>query len=311
MKLTNENNLPLSLSLWLVNSSYDAKSSIQSKVLSATTLLKPTRALLLADYNSDALTEDVTAYAAAARGNSIHDAAEKALTINYMDNMVKLGLQPTHKINPKTFDSPVGCIFTEFRASTEIDGYTITGKFDLVMDGHLHDFKTTSTYSYISGSRTEDYIAQCSIYAYLNPDKVIDKTFTINYIFTNWSRAQAEADPSYPQTPVLACEYDLLSNSEVETLIKNKIKEINYYSKLDPSQYPLCSDKELWLDPPKYKCYASAEAKRATKVFDTAAEAAAYCTAKGSKYFFKEVLGQPKRCAYCSCANICTQYNLL
>jgi len=49
---TNLNNLPLSISVWLADSDYDLTEPKENEV-SATTLLKPLKALILANQNKD------------------------------------------------------------------------------------------------------------------------------------------------------------------------------------------------------------------------------------------------------------------
>ena len=48
-------------------------------------------------------------------------------------------------------------VYFEKRTDRDLLGYTITGKFDMCLDGELHDFKSTSVWSYIMGGKDEDY----------------------------------------------------------------------------------------------------------------------------------------------------------
>ena len=59
----------------------------------------------------------------------------------------------------------------------------VSGKYDLVLDGQLSDYKSTSVWTYIYGSKVEDYIKQGSIYKWLSPDKITSDYININYIF--------------------------------------------------------------------------------------------------------------------------------
>ena len=94
------------------------------------------------------------------------------------------------------------------------------------------------------------------------------------------------------------------------------MKRIKYFviavmlmSIISPKVYAECTDEELWRKETKYKYYSTETASRATKVFDSLAEAIKYKTDKG-KGIVKTVKGEVKRCVLCPVASICKQRKL-
>jgi len=74
--LTNNTNVPLSMALWLADDDYDYDDD--PNVISATTLLKPMKAIVLARQNADLVkTGDIVSVAASRIGTAMHDAIER------------------------------------------------------------------------------------------------------------------------------------------------------------------------------------------------------------------------------------------
>lgn len=308
--LTNKHDLNLAMQVWLINDSYDYVSD--PKYISATSLLKPVRQIVLEKRLEGEIDGDISDMITSKYGTSIHSGIEEAwLNPNLPNNLKKLGINETTisrvKVNPTEPKEEDINIYLEKRSTRKLGEWTIGGKFDLVIDGKLYDNKSTSTWSYIFGSRTEDYIKQLSIYRWLNKDLITDDYFTINYIFTDWSQIKAIQQNDYPKCRIISKDYLLMDLAEIERYIKNKLNLVDKYLNAEEKDIPECSDEELWREPPKYKYYKDAtKLTRATKVFDTQLEAEAYCLEKGSGIIIP-VSGCVRRCAYCRCFNQCTQ----
>lgn len=300
------------MQVWLIHDTYDYVSD--PKYLSATSILKPVKQIILEKRLSSNLEGDISTMIASKYGTSIHSGIEEAwLSPHLTDNLSKLGypnaITDRIRINPEEHDEDFYNIYLEKRSSKEINGWTIGGKFDLVIDGKIHDNKSTSTWSYIYGSRVKDYIKQCSIYRWLNQDIVTEDTFTINYIFTDWAQTKALQQRDYPQCRIISKDYELLSLSETEQLITNKLELVDKHMDSLECDLPECTDEELWRTPTKYKYYKDpAKTERATKVFENEAEAMSYWKlTKNGVGIVKSVPGSVRRCAYCRCFNHCTQ----
>lgn len=310
--LTNKNNLNLAMQVWLINDSYDYVSD--PKYISATSLLKPVRQIILEKRLEGSPDGDISDMITSKYGTSIHSGIEEAWTNSKLpDNLRKLGINDATidriKINPTEPKEGDINIFLEKRSTRKINGWTVGGKFDLIIDGKLYDNKSTSTWSYIYGSRVDDYTKQLSIYRWLNTDLVTDDHFTINYIFTDWSQTKALQQKDYPQCRIISKDYELMELADIERYIKNKLDKVDKYINAEEAEIPECTDEELWREPPKFKYYKDpTKLAKATKVFESQLEANAYCLEKGTGIVIP-VSGSVRRCAYCRCFNQCSQKN--
>lgn len=317
MHMTNITGIPLPMAVWLAADDYDFQANGQ-KAISATALLKPVRQILLRERltEADAEIPDVTQRIAARLGHAIHDSIEKAWISNYRIAMKALGypesLIDKVKINPKAVEEGDIPVFIEHRGSREVMGYRISGKFDLVINGELHDTKTTSVYSYISGSKDEDYRLQGSIYRWIHRDKITSDHITINFLFTDWQRSQAKLKETYPQQRALSHRVQLMSIQETEAWIRAKLTALENAADLPETAIPHCTDKDLWRSDPVFKYYADPKKTdgKSTKNCATMAEAIAYKHSKGNKGIIIEVPGKVKACSYCPSFAICSQKDL-
>lgn len=311
---TNKNNISLALAVFLMHDSYDYDG--RDNVISATGLLKSIRQMVLAYQNRDlAKTVDIADLVPSRMGSAIHSGCEEAWSDrkNILEALKLFGAADTVtdsiKVNPKTVNSDDMPVYVEQRVEKEVLDFVISGKYDLVLDGVLNDYKSTSVWTYIFDSSKDNYIKQGSIYKWLSPDKITSDIININYIFTDWSAPRARQDAkSYPQQRVLTKEYPLWSTEETEQWIINKLEV--YQSLIGASQcnLPECTEEELWASKAVYKYYKNPnKLDRSTKNFSTMDEALMRKSADGDIGTIKEVPGEVKACRYCSVVSICAQ----
>jgi hypothetical protein len=311
---TNKNNISLALAVFLMHDSYDYDG--RDNVISATGLLKSIRQIVLAQQNKNvSKTVDIVDLVPSRMGSAIHTGCEEAWSDrkNILEALKLFGAADTVtdsiKINPETVESGDMPVYVEQRAEKEVLNFVISGKYDLVLDGVLNDYKSTSVWTYIFDSNKDNYIKQGSIYKWLSPDKITSDIININYIFTDWSAARARQDQkSYPQQRVITKEYPLWSPEETEQWITSKLE--TYISLIDTAQedLPECTDEELWASETVYKYYKNPnKLDRSTKNFGTMNEALMRKSADGDVGIIKEVPGEVKACRYCSVVSICTQ----
>lgn len=309
MKYTNRLNLPLSIAVWLSQDNYDY--NYDPKVISATTLLKPVRQIIL----NSKITEqdvDVSALVASRMGSSIHDSIEKAWTEPHkaLESLgMPFGMIGKVKVNPKPDDLLEDdiSVYMELRGNRKLGEYSVSGKFDFCMDGVLEDFKSTSTRSYTSQSNADKYIMQGSIYRWIFPDIIKEDYMIIDYIFTDWSAIKAAQDKEYPQTRVLAQHYKLKSIPETEAFIRDKINQVVRYQQSNQDEIPLCSEEDLWTTETVYKYFKNPNASRSTKNFSNFYEAQQRFVQDGSIGLVKTVPGEVRACRYCAASSICNQ----
>jgi hypothetical protein len=309
---SNKQNIPLAVAVFLATDNYDHNSD--PREISVTTLIQPTRQIILSERAGDAGagTGDISDLIASRLGTAVHEGIERAW-LNPIPGLTKLGM-PEEVINAITVN-PEGQnleglipVYLEKRTKKEIDGRIVSGCFDICADGILGDFKNTGTFMYTKRKSDMKYILQGSIYAWLNPEIVTDETLHIYFIFKDWSRKKALGSDKYPPSPIHDYQLRMKSFEETEIYIKNKLADINKHRYTLEADLPNCPDEDLWMDEPEYKYYANPEAKRATKVFGTDVAAAyAYKASKG-KGVVKEIKSEPKACSWCPAVN-CSQRN--
>lgn len=326
--MTNNAGLGLAVSVWLAHDTYTNGAELfpGREVISATTLLKSTRQFILSkrltQEDKDENPEDVTDQIAAQMGRAIHDSIEDAWKNGYAGALQRLGYPKKViervRINPDpntvvNGDFPV---YLEQRGFREIDvagqKLIISGQFDAIINGELNDTKTTSVWSYVKGSKQEDYTLQGSIYRWIEPKLITSDVMRIQHVFTDWQRAMVKSTPNYPAQRVIENRVELMDPVETGSWIHRKVNEIRANMNLDEKDIIPCSDKELWMSAPQYKYYSKPETAaaggRATRVFDNYPEAAAHMAGKGKgKGVIKTIPGEPKACAYCPAFSICTQ----
>ena len=316
MHITNNSGISLTLAVWLVNDDYDYIN--EPNYISATRLMKPIRQIVLAKRIPPELRQiDVEDRIASALGTALHDSIEKAWVKSYRQNLKQLGYPEKVidrvRINPTDEElkevEDVIPIYLEQRAKRVLNGYTIGGKFDMVAEGMVQDNKSTSAYTWLFGTRDDEHCIQGSIYRWLNPRKITEDFIRINYIFTDWQKAQSKTNPNYPQKRVQSKDIPLMSEKETEQWISNRIKLVEQYADAKESDIPECTDAELWRSEPAYKYYSdpSKTSGRSTKNFDNMNDARIFMAEKGGKGIIKTVPGEPKRCNYCDVYEVCTQ----
>lgn len=312
--ITNNLGIDNIIATWLASNSYSGRKP--GKVISATTLLRSTQQQVLGYkcQNNDNIIEqvDISTLLKSSIGTALHKSIQdtwenKALREN---GLLNLGI-PVNQIqkiqvnpaNPKPNDYN---LYFEKRVEKEFRGWTITGQFDLVVNGDLHDFKSTSTYTYVNKTKEKDYILQGSIYRWLNPELITGDFITIHYIFTDWNKNYTLSNPDYPKHPFVSIKLPLMSIQEIETYMSNKIMGIDRYLE-SGEDLPECDNKTLMIDE-VWQYFSSAASQRASKNFDSQIEANAYLLSKGGKGLVKKKQSEPKGCAYCSCRSVCKQY---
>lgn len=325
MQFSNKFNVPLPVALWLTIDEYEP--SKYDLEISATGLLKSPRyimAQLRTKYPerfpehlrpvkvepTEVILPDIQDRIAARIGTAIHSSIEKAWSDYYKEGLLSLGY-PEDKINDIVINptEPVNNkipVHQEKRLykQVQIDNMTfvVSGQFDMVVNGNLHDIKSTSTYSFENGCNDLKYIKQGSIYRWLDPDMITGSKLTINFIFLDWKKYMDNKNSNYPPAKAYFKQYDLMSLSEIEMFIRNKLKQLVHYWDYPLELIPCCTIEDLFTDKPKFKYYKNglSNSTRSTKNFDTFAEASSYRAKQGFKGEIVEDRGKPFMCPYCN-----------
>ncbi len=316
-KYANTSSVPLSLAVFLATDNYDHDQD--ENTISATALIKPLRQIVLSARVPEDLTPvDLVNLVPSRMGSAIHDAIERSWKDNYPNALANLGYPKRViekiRINPKPEELTDGVIpvYMEQRAKKTVGKFTVTGKYDFIGDGRVEDFKSTSTYTAINNTNDEKYIWQGSIYRWLNPQIITKDEMAIQFIFTDWSKAKAMADPKYPQQRIQQRILPLKSIQETDAFVTRKLNQIEQYWDAPEEQLPLCTDADLWRSEPVFKYYKNPEKRaRSTKNFDNRHDAQLRYIEDGSVGIVVEQPGQVTACKYCPAFAVCSQKDAL
>lgn len=309
---TNQSNIALPLAVFLATDEYD----YEDDVISATTLLKPIRQIVLTQrLNKDEVAVDISNLVSSRMGTAIHTAIEKAW-LNPSKALADLGYPPKLieriKVNPDTVNKGDIPVYMEKRSYKQVGKYKVSGKFDFVAEGKVQDFKSTSVFTYLNQSNADKYALQGSIYRWLNPDIITQDTMTIHYVFTDWNKMESARNKNYPANRVLSQQYNLMPITDTDRYIKSVIANIDKYKNVPESELPYCTDEDLWRKPTVWKYYKNPnKLERSTKNFETQSDALAQLVKDGSVGIVKEVKGQVVACKYCPAFTLCTQKDKL
>lgn len=314
-KYANTSAVPLSLAVFLATDNYD----YDGETISATALIKPIRQIVLSARvpEGDGIV-DLIQMMPSRMGSAIHDAIERSWKDNHVTALNALGYPAKViekiRINPEPSELVSGIIpiYLEQREKKQVGKFLVSGKFDFIGDGRVEDFKSTSAYTAMRGTNDEKYILQGSIYRWLNPEKITKDEMAIQFIFTDWSKAKAMADPKYPQQRIQQKILPLKSVLETDAFVKRKLAQIEQFWDVPEETLPLCSDEDLWRSEPVFKYYKNPQKmSRSTKNFDTRQEAYTRRAEDGNVGIVTEVPGQVTACKYCNAFAVCTQKDTL
>ena len=312
MRYSDNKGIGIAMAVWAIHDEYDLVN--EPNYISVTKLLRPLKMIILGSRaEKEDRVVDLEEFISRALGNSIHASVEKAW-MHYEINLKRLGYPQdvidSVLLNPKDDELYDGCIpvYIEQRAIREIEGFRVGGKFDMVLEGIVHDNKTTTAYSWQFGGRDEEHMLQGSCYKWLNPTKITEDFIRINYLFTDWQKFMARQNPSYPQSRIQKKDIILMSPADTEQWIAGKLRQIRRLWDAKEKDIPDCSMEELWQSEPKFKYFSNPDKTdgKSTKNFDDRGEAYAHLSTKGVGVI-KEIPGEPKRCGYCDAWDICEQ----
>lgn len=320
MRVTNENNIDLAVAVWLLQDGYQSGADVapEGELLSVTTLLKPTKQLILGRQVDRSMESyDVSDMIASRMGHAIHDSIERAWTsgtwkqalrkLNYPEKIIQsIRVNP----DPATIKEGEIPVYLEQRGFLEFEDIILTGQLDFSIGGAYRDVKSTSTFSYTSSNKDEDYILQGSLYRMIMPELIQSDIMRILFVFTDWQKFRAKQNADYPQTKAVHKEYKLMSIEDTKKWLSAKLADIRANAGLSQDKMVRCNDKQLWRSDDQYKYYTTQAAAdkggRCARNLPTEAEAIAHVQSKGKGVYIK-VPGEVKACEYCPAYPICEQ----
>jgi hypothetical protein len=275
MKLTNRFEFPDAVVAAVRNDTY----SKGDADISVTGLLKPPKMSQLTFLHDEEIVEDVSERIWALLGQLVHGLLERA--------------------NVKGV--------AERRLSIEVEGWKVSGAMDLHEDhGYLTDYKLTSVWKLVKGD-LDEWEKQMNLYAVLLRAKGHAVTkMQIVAILRDWSKREAEKDPTYPQAQIVNVIIPLWAPEKAEAYMRDRV--ILHKQARLTGELPDCTDKERWVRDEKWAVKKIGQ-KRAVNggVFDTLAAAQAFMGFDKDKEI-EHRPGVSTRCqSYCQAFKWCKQ----
>lgn len=316
-RYANVSDVPLAMGVWLATDTYDHDT--RPNVISATSLMKPLRQIILPTRIAPGMAlPNLADQIRTQIGRAVHDAIENAWRYNHAQAMRDMGY-PDHviervRINPDpgniNNDPDMIPVFIEQRAERKVGKWIVTGKYDIVCDGRVQDYKTATIWSYMNQVNKEKQSQQGSLYKWLNPHIVYDDQIDIHHIFLDWQASKASTMPDYPRRAFIDQTIDLMSVQDTDQFVKRKLALIDKYWDAKEEDIPQCTDDELWRSAPVYQWWSKPTNQKCQNVFKDKQEAMIFHATKG-KGEIREVPGNVTACKYCNAFQACTQKDAL
>ena len=246
MLITNKYNLPEAFVKAIQNSRHNA-----DKCLSATTLLKGTKEIILTDRHFDEITIDASEEVWSVFGTATH------LVLEHQEDEA----------------------FKEESFSVDVLDYKVTGKVDRYDMKHetIEDWKTASVWKVIFQD-FDDWKKQGLIYTWLLRQSGLNvRHIRFIALLKDHSKSEAKKKADYPQAPVYIYEFDPTEEdmTEIEAYIKGKVFEVSKSADLEDDSIPECTPDQRWATPAKWAVMKEGR-KTAVKVCDSEEEAKAF-----------------------------------
>lgn len=281
MIITNEMGLPESFVNFVSNARHNETGKI-----SATTLLKGEKEIVLTDRHFDEITVDASDMVWATFGSAFHLLMEH---------------QEDDSFKEERFEVPVG----KFTVTGKVDRYDLEREV-------LEDWKTASVWKIIYGDFA-DWKEQGLTYAWLlKQNGLTVKKCRFVALLKDHSKTEAKRKADYPQKPVYVYEFDVTDEDlkAVENRIVSKVAKVASAYELEDDKIAPCTAEERWATADKYAVMKDGR-KTALKVCDTKEEAEKLLSELGGTRI-EERKGESKKCAdYCPCREFCNFWKSL
>lgn len=293
MIIKNVNNLPEQL-VNLVSSNYKPT----PHQYSCTTILKPTRQIILERKYTDVIEQDVSDMCWLIFGIAVHSIIENAQ-------------EGEGQFKEEYLKEDLG------KFCKELEGYKLSGRSDLI-DLHekkIVDWKTCSVYK-ILFQDFEDWRKETLIYAWLVRQLGFEiKEAEIVAFIKDHKKSEAKIKSDYPKFPIYTIKFTFNEEDykKIEEFIINKFLEIKKYENSNDFDLPLCTPEERYNRGNKFAVKKKGN-KVATKVHDSLEEARKHLInleiKYPSTYEIEERKGTDIKCVdgYCSCCKFCPYY---
>ena len=313
----NIKNLPFEM--MLNQSDYDHPKG--NNLISVSTLLKPLREIAITRFrNVDNYIARVDtsrrSQVAQVTGEALHERFENMWSHGKyrttLDNMcIDLDVIDAIRVDPTepslgrgTYD-----VHRELRRNMIINGYTLSGKIDLIFFGRLIDYKKVNAAKARTKRGRVEYALQGSMYKMTHADLIHDDVMNVYEHVADW-REYEQYQEGYPDFALQNLEIALYPVSEITDWVTHKLNRISELKFTPEDQLPACSPEELWMDNNgtwRYFAHVPRKDGKASKVFTSSAEALSHKSLKKGLGSIEHSPPIPKRCPFCSARFNCSQ----
>ncbi|MFH2050098.1 MAG: hypothetical protein ABIJ12_11685 [bacterium] len=279
MIYTNKLNLPEVFLNVLLNDEYDRGDAD----ISVSSLLLPPRIFQLRERHKDEITVDVIDEIWKIMGKSIHNLLEANAPQNSL---------------------------VEERLFINIGPWKVSGKFD-IYDGGIDDYKFTSGWAIVFGSRIEEWKKQLNFYRVMAVHYNLEVNRLRNIlIIRDWSEYQAKQKPAFPQRQVHIINQPIENYDTTLERMYDLVKIHRDTCLLSDNDLPICTPEERWQTKDVWAVMKEGR-KSAVKLFNDKDEALAY-TLGNRNLHVEDRPGESKRCeSYCEVNQFCNYYKSL
>jgi len=188
----------------------------------------------------------------------------------------------------------------ENRLFAEINGWTVSGQYDLFEDGVLMDYKFTTFWSVKGDEPKTEWVQQLNLLRALAIRNGMDvKALRIIALLRDHQMTQAKRDPEYPQLPIATVDIPVWDVFDAEEFMLARVKA---HQDANP---PPCTDEERWMQPSVFALKKNGR-KTAIKLYESREEAELAALAGGKDHFVEHRPGEFRRCtSYCNVAHGC------
>lgn len=291
MKITNRLNLPAALAA-AVDQVFN-KEYVPGAHHYVTQLTSPPRLVVLREKYADQLEIDVADAMHVIRGLAVAHVLEQA---------GKVLADETH-LYEERFETTLTIDGEDVRVSCRLDAYEA---------GVLSDYKDTSVYAVMSGTKDEWKDQLNFEYVILRNNEVPVNKMQIVALLKDFRPSEAKRKPDMPQQPFHIVDFPVPLYEHAEAIMVERIRAIRKArAALEAGEeLPRCTTEEMWADPEVWAVMKKGGA-RAVKRCSTELEATAIVAAqkKPDEYEVQHRPYTPKRCiGYCPVSKWCSQF---
>lgn len=191
-------------------------------------------------------------------------------------------------------------VVAEKRLFMPVNGWVVSGQFDVIENFHLRDYKFTSVWS-VKGETKAEWINQLNLLRLLAIHNGIDvNQLGIVAILRDWSKGKSKQG-DYPSHQIVPIDIPVWPITQAKDYM---LERVELHQALEPLP---CTDEERWKREDVYAVMKAGN-KRAVKLFDRRGEADGLVAELGPKHSVQVRPGEFHRCMeYCNVAHVCPQ----